>query len=1200
MPPSKPKRKKIIWNNNDCRADVCLRPEGTSNWVQCDECGGWYHVPCLFLDDEELQEDKEFYCPNCMPDKEEEFNLIRGKLQRRVEELSTRQTEFGGVTIDRDMFKEKKNANPYNYAKEFPPTLRDLGLRVEKKHKTMGDFKWDYKVMCTKLTEELKEDYESRIQMVEWELDEIAEEILKDDPVLEEPDSEPEPDHIEVDLDKVKKEKVDSSDIQECGAICEYCAVKFSSTSIYTCKREHRVCHSCRTKNPGCVCPVCYSKYGDRKRLQLDHTSALLFRVANATNFDVSKMGKGMRKRKPGPKSKLRESVEDAMDPMIMNVWSCTEENTNTMSMDHVDIEGPVVKAEPESDHEQESYEVQGRVSMSTVLTESCLSNQLLTLIDNNVIATDDPDIAEVNQSPHNSPLAQQPTNYNGPGDPLSQTSPVQPKLEPIEHGEQLEGLDQVEVENFALSDQEISDHIKSIREPIEVSAVECRIMGMRNEIQRLTEARKRGDEVDNLIQQKRNEINQLKLQEERLMGGIQVMDPIEAMNYLEEEQNQTAINLGEPQESPWRKQAVSDSAPKVSPSKMASSWAKYRARAETINKLPVKRFQNETGKKVHTLQVAPDGSMQIAPVQGGSVQPHPLPAPITTAATGFSSVGTVTMKKYNTSPDLLHRELDSLVEYQPSDTDQYQVESSTLQFPPTLEVNHLPKNKANSFQYQKVGNNVYKKVSPVKVTPPVPKTNMRSTNPAQVKVRQQPELITSEPVYQGFYSPVETQQYYNPAVEQQQLNNSEEQQPQYYEQQYQNPAEQQYYDLGNSTQQLYGSEEYADQDQPQSQYLSDCQFSESAPPTSFYNQAEIQQDEYLCQSTQPRTLVRQNVSQSVKNPAKSKMIKVVPVETHEASTVQYQTKAQPTYTIQYTKPNPFADPLLISPYKKQTSSTALSAQAPVQKPKKIIIQRPVGVRAQKQSPTTQMQTNQQNHQPSLYRPVTIKYNQPSLESLLQPQPITGVTTKQLPQLVSGPTTKQFISSTTDPNTTPLAITIKYNQPGPAIDGDQTVTQSILVSPPNPAPTSPLTSVDQNRIVLESRGCTCRSLTPRSREHVFEGILDFSLMQNYQGTQLEWRPFLALYAASGPEMYQFQIGRAGHIFYVRGVTSLVANSEDRWKINLTTVGSACEYNSVELVGMFYVLGDTAAHPPSVLPSGILPDSARNYVITVSQ
>ena len=37
-----------------------------------------------------------------------------------------------------------------------------------------------------------------------------------------------------------------------------------------------------------------------------------------------------------------------------------------------------------------------------------------------------------------------------------------------MEHDKQLEGLDQIEVENFALFDQKISDHIYRIREPVE------------------------------------------------------------------------------------------------------------------------------------------------------------------------------------------------------------------------------------------------------------------------------------------------------------------------------------------------------------------------------------------------------------------------------------------------------------------------------------------------------------------------------------------------------------------------------------------------------------------------------------------------------------------------------------------------------------------------------------------------------------
>ena len=36
MPPKKKKARRkadsVVWNDNDCRADVCLRPPGTSRW----------------------------------------------------------------------------------------------------------------------------------------------------------------------------------------------------------------------------------------------------------------------------------------------------------------------------------------------------------------------------------------------------------------------------------------------------------------------------------------------------------------------------------------------------------------------------------------------------------------------------------------------------------------------------------------------------------------------------------------------------------------------------------------------------------------------------------------------------------------------------------------------------------------------------------------------------------------------------------------------------------------------------------------------------------------------------------------------------------------------------------------------------------------------------------------------------------------
>ena len=131
---------------------------------------------------DDLNDDVEFFCPTCIPEKEKEFVSIKERLRKGIEELATRQNELGGVTIDRDMFKDKKNANSYNYSKDFPPTLRDLGIRVTGSHKTISDFKSDYKLMCSKMTEYLKDDYESQIQMVEWEIDDLVVEVLKPEP----------------------------------------------------------------------------------------------------------------------------------------------------------------------------------------------------------------------------------------------------------------------------------------------------------------------------------------------------------------------------------------------------------------------------------------------------------------------------------------------------------------------------------------------------------------------------------------------------------------------------------------------------------------------------------------------------------------------------------------------------------------------------------------------------------------------------------------------------------------------------------------------------------------------------------------------------------------------------------------------------------------------------------------------------------
>ena len=130
----------------------------TFRWVCCDACSGWFHVPCLFLPEEQLSlldTEKEYYCPYCVQNKIkvlrnmdllplshltfQEFDALRSRLSVKVEGLATVQSEFGGVTIPREMFEEKKNATTYNYTKEFPPTLRDLVARVRNTHQTVSE-----------------------------------------------------------------------------------------------------------------------------------------------------------------------------------------------------------------------------------------------------------------------------------------------------------------------------------------------------------------------------------------------------------------------------------------------------------------------------------------------------------------------------------------------------------------------------------------------------------------------------------------------------------------------------------------------------------------------------------------------------------------------------------------------------------------------------------------------------------------------------------------------------------------------------------------------------------------------------------------------------------------------------------------------------------------------------------------------------
>ncbi|XP_046372172.2 lysine-specific demethylase 5A-like isoform X4 [Haliotis rufescens] len=54
-------------NDEDCSAVKCLKPVGEEvNWVQCDSCEKWFHLLCVGLGKEEVSEDEEYVCFQCV------------------------------------------------------------------------------------------------------------------------------------------------------------------------------------------------------------------------------------------------------------------------------------------------------------------------------------------------------------------------------------------------------------------------------------------------------------------------------------------------------------------------------------------------------------------------------------------------------------------------------------------------------------------------------------------------------------------------------------------------------------------------------------------------------------------------------------------------------------------------------------------------------------------------------------------------------------------------------------------------------------------------------------------------------------------------------------------------------------------------------------------------------------------------------
>ena len=85
-----------------------------------------------------------------------------------------------------------------------------------------------------------------------------------------------------------------------------------------------------------------------------------------------------------------------------------------------------------------------------------------------------------------------------------------------------------------------------------------------------------------------------------------------------------------------------------------------------------------------------------------------------------------------------------------------------------------------------------------------------------------------------------------------------------------------------------------------------------------------------------------------------------------------------------------------------------------------------------------------------------------------------------------------------------------------------------------------------DRRLRESRGCHTDDLRWEDSMHCSTGILKLSVLDDYRGPGLEWKPMLAVYVPNGPATYEFEIGRAGDMFYLRAFSADKNCHRDRY------------------------------------------------------
>jgi hypothetical protein len=122
------------------------------------------------------------------------------------------------------------------------------------------------------------------------------------------------------------------------------------------------------------------------------------------------------------------------------------------------------------------------------------------------------------------------------------------------------------------------------------------------------------------------------------------------------------------------------------------------------------------------------------------------------------------------------------------------------------------------------------------------------------------------------------------------------------------------------------------------------------------------------------------------------------------------------------------------------------------------------------------------------------------------------------------------------------------------------------------------------------------SLEPATGEHVSVGRLPLDLLATYSGPGMEWRRFLTICSpATAGELYLFDVGRAGHLYYLRAYTEEGAAVGAHWRLQIGAESQNAAAAAVLLEGDINAVG---GGQPRLLPSALRKAHDQTFRITI--